>query len=133
MSALLPTWPSRRAEALAFITEHLRKKGHSPSMQDIASALGVGKTRAKTLVHQLATEKMIERTPGSQRAISVPGLFEQLIAEKLRSQGWVVDEDVTGNSQGPQSHLSLITILDDVPPVNTVGGADDDNGHNDIA
>lgn len=68
---------SRKAQALAYITNHLRTKGHSPSMNDIALALGVGKTRAKTLVHQLATAKMIDRAPGSQRAISVPGLTGQ--------------------------------------------------------
>ncbi|AOH85740.1 hypothetical protein AWL63_19110 [Sphingomonas panacis] len=103
-------------------------------MLDIAKALGVGKTRAKTLVHQLATEKMIERAPGSQRAISVPGLTEKMIAEKLRSQGWIVDQDVIGSSgTGPQSHLSLIAVLDHVPPVEALGGDDHDYGDDGIA
>lgn len=134
MNALLPVRPSRKAQALAYITEHLRTKGVSPSMNDIATALGVGRTRAKTLVHQLATEKMIERAPGSQRAISVPGLFDQLIAEKLRSQGWIVDEDLTeGGATGPQGHLSLIAVLDHVPTVEALGGEVHDHGNDGIA
>jgi SOS-response transcriptional repressor LexA len=134
MNALVPVRSSRKAEALAYITEHLRTKGHSPSMQDIADALGVGKTRAKTLVHQLATQNMIKRAPGSQRAISVPGLFDQLVAEKLRSEGWIVDEDLTeGRATGPQGHLSLIAILDHVPPVEALGGEVHDHGNDGIA
>lgn len=134
MNAMLPAPPTRRAEALAYITQHLCTKGHSPSMNDIALALGVGLTRAKTLVHQLAAERMIERAPGSQRAISVPGLTEKMIAEKLRAQGWIVDEDLTRNGgTGPQGHLSLIAVLDHAPLAEAPGGRNHDHGDDCIA
>ncbi|KAK0348704.1 hypothetical protein LTR94_036116, partial [Friedmanniomyces endolithicus] len=85
--------PTRKQQALAAIIAHIRRTGHSPSIGEIAAALGVGLTRAKALVHQLAVDKSIERAAGAQRAISVPGLFEQLVLEKLRADGWVVDRD----------------------------------------
>ncbi|WP_132910258.1 hypothetical protein [Sphingomonas sp. BK235] len=108
---------------MAFITSYLVRTGHSPSIGDIAAGLGVGRTRAKALVHQLATLKMIDRVPGSQRAISVPGLFEQLVVEKLRQEGWKVDRDIEVEPC-PQEHLSLVAILEHVPAI-AVGGSGD--------
>lgn len=57
-----------------------------------------------------------------------------MIADKLRSQGWIVDDDMTdGGATGPQSHLSLIAVLDHVPAVEALGGEDHDHGHDGIA
>lgn len=107
----------RRAQALAFITTFLMERGYSPSIVEIADGLGVGKTRAKALLHQLAVLKMIERVPGSQRAIRVPGLSEQLVIDKLRADGWTVDRDVEVLEECPQEHLALVAILEHVPSV----------------
>lgn len=107
----------RRDQAYAFITTFLIERGYSPSIVEIADGLGVGKTRAKALLHQLAVLKMIERVPGSQRAIRVPGLSEQLVIDKLRADGWKVDRDLEVVQACPQEHLALVAILEHVPPV----------------
>ncbi|WP_081668620.1 hypothetical protein [Sphingomonas phyllosphaerae] len=108
---------SRRDEAFDFIRSYIVQHGHSPSMEDVRVALGVSKTRAKALVHQLATAKMIDRVPGAQRGISIPGLFRQLVLEELRRDGFVVDKDVEIGGPCPQGHLPLIAILEHVPSI----------------
>lgn len=110
----------RRDQAYSFITTFLMERGYSPSIVEIADGLGVGKTRAKALLHQLAVLKMIERVPGSQRAIRVPGLSEQLVIDKLRADGWKVDRDIEVVEPCPQEHLALVAILEHVP-VTVVG------------
>lgn len=107
----------RRDQAFAFITNFLMERGYSPSIVEIADGLGVGKTRAKALLHQLAVLKMIERVPGSQRAIRVPGLSEQLVIDKLRAGGWKVDRDLEVLEACPQEHLALVAILEHIPSV----------------
>lgn len=108
---------SRRDEAFDFIRGYLVQHGHSPSMEDVRVALGVSKTRAKALVHQLATAKMIDRVPGAQRGISIPGLFRQLVLDELRREGYVIDKDVISEPPCPQGHLPLIAILEHVPGI----------------
>ena len=105
--------PSRKADALAFITRYLVEHGHSPSIGDVAAALKVGRTRAKALIHQLAQDKAIERAPGAQRAISVPGLFDQLVVDRLRADGWTVNPlERSISPPCPQEHLSLMPALE---------------------
>jgi LexA DNA binding domain len=108
-----PAMPTRKQQALAAIIAHIRRTGHSPSIGEIAAALGVGLTRAKALVHQLAVDKSIERAAGAQRATSVPGLFEQLVLEKLRADGWVVDRDALDPC--PKGQLPLVAVLEHIP------------------
>ncbi len=108
---------SRRDEAYAFIRTYIVRHGHSPSMEDVRVALGVSKTRAKALVHQLAVAKMIERVPGAQRGISIPGLFRELVLEELRRDGYIVDKDVITGGPCPQGHLPLVAILEHVPSI----------------
>jgi len=110
---------TRKDQAYLWIRAYLERTGHSPSMGDIAIALGVSKTRAKALVHQLAREKMIERAPGAQRGISIPGLFKSLVLKELREQGYVVDRDIEGEAF-PQGHLHIVALLDHIPA--TVAG-----------
>lgn len=107
---------SRKAQAYAFIRHYIMTMGHSPSIGDVAKALGVGPTRAKALVHQLSKEKAIERAPGAQRAISIPGLFDALVKDRLRRDGWRVDrEDIELFTACPQGHLPLVAILEHIP------------------
>lgn len=108
---------SRRLEAFDFIRTYIVHHGHSPSMEDVRAALGVSKTRAKALVHQLAVAKMIERVPGAQRGISIPGLVRELVLEELRREGYVVNKDVLTGGPCPQGHLPLIAILEHVPAI----------------
>lgn len=105
----------RKAEAYAFICDCLVRTGVSPSIGEIAAALKVSRTRAKALVHQLANDRAIERAPGAQRAISIPGLFEQLVIDRLRSDGWTVDRDVLDAPPCTQGHLHMVAILEHIP------------------
>ncbi len=105
--------PTRKDQALAFIAAYLTRTGISPSIGEIAANLGVGPTRAKALVHRLAKERAIERAPGAQRAISIPGLFDQLVIDRLRQDGWTVDRDVMVGAC-PQGHLPLVAILEHI-------------------
>lgn len=101
----------RKGEALAFIRSYIVHHGHSPSIENIRLALGVSKTRAKALVHQLAAAKAIERVPGAQRGISIPGLARELVIEELRREGLVVSV----GDPCPQGHLPLLAILAQIP------------------
>ncbi len=108
---------TRRDEAYLFIRTFIIERGHSPSMDEVAMALGVKKTRAKALVHQLAFRKMIDRVPGAQRGITIPGLVRELVLEELRREGYVVNQDVLTGGPCPQGHLPLIAILEHVPSI----------------
>lgn len=119
---------SRRDEAYDFIRAYIVRHGHSPSMDDVRIALGVSKTRAKALVHQLAVAKMIERVPGAQRGISIPGLVRALVLEELRREGFVVNKDAETGVPCPQGHLPLIAILEHVPSI--VAGDQHDQSDN---
>ncbi|GAA4221600.1 hypothetical protein GCM10022253_28020 [Sphingomonas endophytica] len=101
----------RRQEAYEFIRSYIVRHGHSPSIENIRVALGVSKTRAKALVHQLTAAKAIERVPGAQRGISIPGLTRALVIEELRREGLVVSVA----EPCPQGHLPFIAILAQVP------------------
>ncbi|WP_165895422.1 hypothetical protein [Sphingomonas sp. PP-CE-1A-559] len=77
-------------------------------------------TRAKALVKKLAFEKMIERAAGAQRAITVPGLLERQLLERMRSMGVVVNDDFKRGDRVlplPQGHLPLVAILEHIPEV----------------
>lgn len=107
----------RRDEAYAFIRTFIVEYGHSPSMEEVAIALGVRRTRAKALIHQLAVKKMIERVPGAQRGISIPGLAREMVLMELRRDGYVVDKDVLVGGPCPQGHLPLIAVLAHIPAI----------------
>lgn len=110
---------TRKVQAYNWIRGYIETTGHSPSMGDVALALGVSLSRAKALVHQLTREKKIERAPGAQRGISIPGLFKELVLKELRQQGYVVDRDITARPY-PQEHLQLVALLEHIPA--TVAG-----------
>ncbi len=108
----------RKAEVLAFVCEHILSKGSSPSMLQIAAAFGFSRQRAKTLIDDLTELKLIHRAPGSQRAISVPGLQRQALIAALRQRGVVVDDDfdLYGTTWPlPQSNLPLVAIIEHIP------------------
>ncbi len=110
---------SKKDEALAFISEYIVRDGRSPTMREIATFLAVSDTRAKALVKKLAADKMIERAPGSQRAITVPGLMDRHIMQRMRELGnFVINDDFLCPLQSlplPQGHLPLVAIIDHIP------------------
>jgi SOS-response transcriptional repressor LexA len=111
---------SRKDQAYHFITDFMKRAGHSPSIVEIARGLDVSRTRAKALVHQLAVAQMIERTPGAQRGIVVPGLSRELALEELRRAGYIIDEEIKEARRlppFPQGHLPLVAVIEHVPDV----------------
>lgn len=111
---------SRKDQALAYISAYIVREGRSPTMREIAIALSVSHTRAKALVSKLASDKMIERAPGAQRAITVPGLIDRHLLERMRSMGIKINEDFVCPPPVlplPQGNLSLVAILDHIPDI----------------
>lgn len=119
-SEVLPARTSRKQQAYDYTCTYTLEHGRSPAMGDVAVALGVSDTRAKALVKKLAVEKMIFRAAGAQRAITVPGLIERQLIERMRQMGIVVNEDFMGLDgvlPFPQGHLPLVAILEHIPDI----------------
>lgn len=112
---VLPVLPRRKQQAFEFIRRYLLSHGRSPTMEDIAIALGVSDTRAKALVKKLAAEKMIVRPPGGQRAITIPGLIEQHLLDRLHALGVVVNQDFLNDDTFPKGHLPVVAIIEHNP------------------
>jgi SOS-response transcriptional repressor LexA len=122
ISEVFPAKLSRKQQAYDFISAYILENGRSPAMGEIAESLGVSDTRAKALVKKLAFEKMILRAAGAQRAITVPGLLERQLLERMRAMGVVVNDDFTNPNRVlplPQGHLPLVAILEHIPDVDS--------------
>ena len=120
ITELVLTKISRKQQALDYISDYILEHGRSPAMREIAMALDVSDTRAKALVKKLAFEKMIERAAGAQRAITVPGLLERQLLDRMRQMGVVVNEDFVSTDcvlPLPQGHLALVAVLEHIPDV----------------
>lgn len=110
--------PSRKQQALDYISDYILEHGRSPAMNEIAQRLGVSDTRAKALVKKLAFEKMINRAAGAQRAITVPGLLERQLLDRMREMGVILNEDFNSADRVlplPQGHLPLVAIIAHIP------------------
>lgn len=121
---------SRKAQALAFIEQFLTDSGHSPTIGEIAGALRVSGTRAKALVHALASDQSIVRTPGTQRGISVPGMARRKVLAELAAEGWKInagERRIEGPGGFPKGHLPIVAVLSHIPlPDGGEDGGDDD-------
>ncbi len=117
---VLPALPSRKLQAYEFIKRYILRERRSPTMDEIAIALGVSDTRAKALVRKLSLDKMIVRPAGGQRAITIPGLIEQDLLDRLHGMGVKVNADFLNGAVGafPKGHLPLVAIIEHVPDVN---------------
>ncbi|MDP8995104.1 MAG: MarR family transcriptional regulator [Pseudomonadota bacterium] len=69
---LSPTMRSRKLQALDFIKRFFAQWGHSPTLSEIAAALGVSKQRASGLVERLSRERQIEVVASKPRGIRLP-------------------------------------------------------------
>lgn len=98
----------RRYEALAFIIERIVKTGTSPSFDEIAGELRVGKTRARQLVEQLIEEDLVDRPVGRQRSIRVRDVAHSrnILVDALNRLGWA-DAMPLGSLDQPCSHEQL--------------------------
>lgn len=115
-----PIGVGRKDQVLGFIRDYLLTRGSSPSMPQIATHFGFSRQRAKAIVDMLVADKLIHRAPGSQRAISVPGLQREQLIAALRRHGVTVDDDFNAFDAVlplPQGNLPLVAIIEHIPDV----------------
>ena len=117
---LSPTMVSRKLIALAFIRDYIERTGGSPSLGEIAAAIGTDDRKlAQKAVRALAGDGHIIRQPGP-RGITLPGRVADAVRE-LRKAGYVVDEHILhldrpgGSSVTTLWHLPLVPPFEDVP------------------
>ena len=98
----------RRYEALAFIMQRIVADGCSPSFDEIADELGVGKTRARGLVDELIAEEILDRPVGRQRSFRIRDVARSrnLLVEVLNRLGWA-DAIPLGSLEQPCSNEQL--------------------------
>jgi DNA-binding MarR family transcriptional regulator len=61
----------RQAEALRLFKKLSKKLGHSPSLGDMAGALGVSRVTVFKLIEQLERRGWVRRQPGANNGISL--------------------------------------------------------------
>ncbi|NYD91412.1 hypothetical protein [Sphingomonas melonis] len=110
----------RRYEALAFIMQRIVADGCSPSFDEIADELGVGKTRARGLVDELIAEEILDRPVGRQRSFRIRDVARSrnLLVEVLNRLGWT-DSVPLGVLDQPCSNeqLQILPPFEHLPDV----------------
>jgi SOS-response transcriptional repressor LexA len=61
----------RQREAYSFIAPYEKEKGYGPSVQEVASILGVTQGSAGHVIQALIHKKYLTRTPGVNRSLRV--------------------------------------------------------------
>ena len=132
---LTPQMASRKLLALDFVKQYFARWGGSPSLDEIAAALGVSKQRASELVRALAEDGQILRTPGARRGLDLPEPAQTPsradLLLMLSDQGWTLTDD--GLLIAPEADrvepaaltkagLTLVPELDHVAPDDTGDG-----------
>ncbi|HZU65436.1 MAG TPA: hypothetical protein VFF98_17240 [Novosphingobium sp.] len=95
----------RRALVLDFVRGYIGRWGISPSLGEIAAALGTNRTRVQAAIRALAADGLLLRGKGP-RALALPDQRSAALSI-LRQLGWAVDEPA-----GSVTHSSPA-----VPPV----------------
>jgi SOS-response transcriptional repressor LexA len=116
--------PLRRDEALAFIIEHIVRHGFSPTLEEIAQALGgISTARVKELIAQLVKLKAVSKTPGTQRNLRVNDLTacRHHLTEAMRRLRWSAAEAM-GDLEAPLPRVPTIAPLpqEKLPRVPTI-------------
>lgn len=124
-----PTMVSRKVAALEFIKRYIVEWGVSPSIGEIANALGTNRSRISQILHQLASEGSIVRKTGERRNITLPDKVVEAV-QLLRRAGYKVNGDAK-ELVGPHGFivtnptLPLLPELDHIPDIE-IGGLSDD-------
>lgn len=94
---LTPEMRSRKLQAHDFIKRYFARWGHSPTLGELSSHLGVSRKRAYDLVHQLSEEQQIEVVAGRTRGIRLIDRSEELceadVLARLVTFGWTVGRE----------------------------------------
>lgn len=108
----------RREQLLALIIEGLARDGRSPSVRELARALGISCTRVRQLIDQLVREGRLERRAGAQRGLIVRDVVggRDLLKNVLRRLGWA-DEQVIDGLGCPLEQLPRLGALEHLPDV----------------
>ena len=118
---LSPTMRSRKLQALTFVKRYFAIWGKSPTLSEIAAALGVSIKRAHELVEQLSDEEQLRRIRGKRRGIELIDRGEEFSEAdallRLRALGWAIDEEVqrVGKTQPPLARPLTEKGLPDLP------------------
>ena len=88
-----PTASNRRVNALEFIRRYFVAHGTSPSLGEIAAAVGTTVQRASAIVHDLEQSGSILRGRG-RRSIRLPDRADEFSESELvllaRRRGWLI-------------------------------------------
>lgn len=137
---LKPTMCSRKLIALDFVKRYFAEWGASPSLDEIAAALGVSKQRAAELVRMLSADGQLLHTAGKRRGLRLVEYVEQMSQAdallRLRDLGWIVHNCERSVSRKPGGDRSLtnkalppLPVLDHDPSTDGDGwGFNDEAG-----
>lgn len=87
---LTPEMASRKNQVMVFIRLYWDAHGASPSIGEIAAAVGCARSRAQAAVRKLAREGRLHHVPGATRSLMPIERHDAAIA-LLRARGWTVD------------------------------------------
>jgi len=87
---LRPAMVSLRLQVLDFIHEYIAQWRHSPSLGEIAAAVGVRRQYAHQIVGNLTASGLLIKIPGP-RGLRLPQQRDEAV-QLLRSLGWNVDD-----------------------------------------
>lgn len=91
---LTPEMTSRELQALDFIKRYYIRHGHSPTLFEISSGLGVSRERARVIVRQLVRKEHVRRVRGQRRGIMLMNAAAQVSENdaliRLIDVGWQI-------------------------------------------
>jgi DNA-binding MarR family transcriptional regulator len=104
---LTSSMASRKLLVLAFVRAFIERWQGSPSIGEIAEAVGASRGRVHAVLCALEKDKLIVRRKGA-RGIMLPDRLSEAVRE-LRAAGYIVDEDVL---RGSITRLPPVVELD---------------------
>lgn len=99
-----PEMASCKLLVLKFVRQYIADWAGSPSLGEIAHALGTNRTRVRRAIKRLEADGQLVRVPGP-RGLSLPE-EEPLAVRQLRARGWTInpgDRTATPPASGRQS------------------------------
>lgn len=99
-----PEMASCKLLVLKFVRQYIADWAGSPSLGEIAHALGTNRTRVRRAIKRLEADGQLVRVPGP-RGLSLPE-EEPLAVRQLRARGWTInpgDRTATAPGSGPPS------------------------------